>query len=76
MTTAITQTPEIILFDEPTFGLDRNNTFKLLELFDELVRSGITIIMITHDEEIKNRYPSRRLLIDDQSLIEVGDDDV
>ena len=73
VTTAITQTPEVILFDEPTFGLDRNNTFKLLELFDELVRSGITIIMITHDEEIKKRYPSRRLLIDNKSLIEVGD---
>lgn len=76
VTTAITQTPEIILFDEPTFGLDRNNTFKLLQLFDELVRSGITIIMITHDEEIKNRYPSRRLLIDGESLIEVGENHV
>lgn len=74
--TAITQTPEVILFDEPTFGLDRNNTFKLLTLFDELVKSGITIIMITHDEEIKRRYPSRRLIIDNETLVEVGESNV
>lgn len=70
--TAMSQTPRVIIFDEPTFGLDRNNTFKLLELFDGLVRSGVTIIMITHDEEIKHRYPSRRIRIESQRLVEVG----
>lgn len=74
--TAISQTPEILLFDEPTFGLDRNNTFQVLELFDSLVKDGVTILMITHDEEIKTRYPSRRLRIENQTLVEVGESDV
>lgn len=74
--TAMSQTPRIIIFDEPTFGLDRNNTFKLLELFDGLVRRGVTIIMITHDEEIKHRYPSRRLRIESQRLVEIGESHV
>lgn len=70
--TAMSQTPRVILFDEPTFGLDRNNTFNLLRLFDGLVQDGVTIIMITHDEEIKHRYPSRRIKIESQRLLEVG----
>lgn len=74
--TAMSQTPRVIIFDEPTFGLDRNNTFNLLTLFDGLVRSGVTIIMITHDEQIKRRYPSRRLRIESQALIEMGDSNV
>ncbi len=74
--TAMSQTPRIIIFDEPTFGLDRNNTFNLLKLFDGLVRDGVTIIMITHDEDIKRRYPSRRLRIESQRLVEIGDSHV
>lgn len=68
--TAAGGVPEVILLDEPTFGLDQRHTFRLLEIFDDLVKSGTTIVMITHDEEIKKRYPSRRLFIKDGKLKE------
>ncbi|WP_017548572.1 ABC transporter ATP-binding protein [Salinicoccus carnicancri] len=68
--TAAGGVPEIIMFDEPTFGLDQRQTFRLLELFSEMTRAGKSIVMITHDEEIKRRYPSRRLLIEDGRLTE------
>ncbi|WP_411844112.1 ABC transporter ATP-binding protein [Salinicoccus sp. HZC-1] len=68
--TAAGGVPEIILLDEPTFGLDQKHTFRLLEIFNEMVGDGTTIVMITHDEEIKKRYPSRRLVIEHQSLKE------
>lgn len=68
--TAAGGVPEIIMLDEPTFGLDQKHTFKLLEIFNEMVRAGTTIIMITHDEEIKARYPSRRLVIENGILNE------
>ncbi|AKG73817.1 ABC transporter ATP-binding protein [Salinicoccus halodurans] len=62
--TAFGGVPEIIMLDEPTFGLDQKHAFRLLEIFDGMTKSGTTIVMITHDEEIKKRYPSRRLLLD------------
>ncbi|WP_020008618.1 ABC transporter ATP-binding protein [Salinicoccus albus] len=68
--TAAGGVPEVIMLDEPTFGLDQNHAFRLLELFDEMVRQGTTVVMITHDEEIKKRYPSKRLMIEDGMLRE------
>ena len=45
---ALSSKADIILLDEPTFGLDSHNTFQLIEL-EESVSSGQTIIMVTHD---------------------------
>ncbi|GAB3070164.1 ABC transporter ATP-binding protein [Salinicoccus sesuvii] len=64
--------PEIIILDEPTFGLDQRHAFRLIEMLHDMVQSGTTIIMITHDEEIKVRYPSRRLHIAGGILTERG----
>lgn len=68
--TALGGVPELLLLDEPTFGLDQKNTFFMLKLFHELVKEGTTIIMITHDENILHRYPTRRLEIVNGELIE------
>ncbi|MCH4402632.1 energy-coupling factor ABC transporter ATP-binding protein [Staphylococcus haemolyticus] len=68
--TALSSRAEIILLDEPTFGLDSHNTFQLIELFQERVSNGQTIIMVTHDPEIIHRYPTRRLIAEDNQLIE------
>ena len=68
--TALSSKADIILLDEPTFGLDSHNTFQLIELFQESVSSGQTIIMVTHDPEIIHRYPTRRLIVEDNQLIE------
>ena len=68
--TALNSKADIILLDEPTFGLDSHNTFQLIELFQESVSSGQTIIMVTHDPEIIHRYPTRRLIVEDNQLIE------
>ena len=68
--TAFGGVPNILLLDEPTFGLDQKHAFRMLEIFQELTESGTAIIMITHDENIKTRYPSRRLIIEDGMLHE------
>lgn len=67
--TALSSKADIILLDEPTFGLDSHNTFQLIELFQESVSSGQTIIMVTRPEII-HRYPTRRLIVEDNQLIE------
>lgn len=46
---AIILEPEVILYDEPTAGLDPQNTLKLLELVDKLRSMGTTGIFVTHD---------------------------
>lgn len=66
--TALSTNSEIILLDEPTFGLDSHNTFELIKLFHERVQNGQTILMITHENEIINRYATRRLTIKDEQL--------
>ena len=50
----ITQ-PQIILADEPTGNLDTKSTQEIMEILKELHRSGRTVIIITHDEEIASQ---------------------
>ncbi|GGB08741.1 ABC transporter ATP-binding protein [Macrococcus hajekii] len=70
--TALSSPADMILLDEPTFGLDSQNTFQLLELFKARVRQGQTLVMVTHDSHIVERYPSRRLHVESGRLTEVG----
>lgn len=69
--TALSTNADIILLDEPTFGLDSHNTFKLIELFQSRVQEGQTILMVTHDTHIIERYPSRRIEVKNGKLFEV-----
>lgn len=52
---AILNKPEIILADEPTGNLDTKSTQEIMEILKELHRSGRTVIIITHDEEIASQ---------------------
>ena len=52
---AVAAKPPIILADEPTGKLDTKSTQEILEILKELHRSGRTVIIITHDEEIASQ---------------------
>lgn len=52
---AVAAKPPIILADEPTGNLDTKSTQEILEILKELHRSGRTVIIITHDEEIASQ---------------------
>ncbi|MFD0694457.1 ABC transporter ATP-binding protein [Paenibacillus sp. GCM10027628] len=56
---ALVRQPRVLLLDEPTFGLDARNTFRMLELLEQLRASGTAIVMVTHDSEIVSRYATR-----------------
>ena len=49
---AIAARPPVILADEPTGNLDSRSTQEIMEVLKELHRSGRTVILITHDDEI------------------------
>ena len=46
---------DLILADEPTGSLDKRNAERVLQILSDLNKLGKTIILVTHDEEIKNR---------------------
>ena len=52
---AIINNPAILLADEPTGALDSKTTEDVLDLFDKLHASGITIVLVTHEDEVANR---------------------
>ncbi|MBW4698441.1 MAG: ABC transporter ATP-binding protein [Aphanocapsa lilacina HA4352-LM1] len=57
---ALMNRPSILLADEPTGALDTRTGEEVLALFEELNAEGITVLVITHDQEVGNR--ARRLV--------------
>jgi zinc transport system ATP-binding protein len=60
---ALCATQKMLLLDEPVSGLDPNATEEMYELIDSLNKSGITIIMISHDMEAALKYATHILHI-------------
>jgi putative ABC transport system ATP-binding protein len=54
---ALANDAPIILGDEPTGNLDSESAATMMNLFDELVRSGRTVVMVTHDRDLARRIP-------------------
>jgi len=52
---AIINSPSLLLADEPTGALDSKTTEDVLDLFDELHKSGITLVLVTHEDEVASR---------------------
>lgn len=63
--------PKLLLADEPTGALDTAAGKQIMELFRELNKQGVTIVMITHEPEIA-AYADRTLYIRDGQLSEGG----
>ena len=65
---ALVNDPVLILADEPTGNLDTRTSAEIMTLFQELNRSGMTIVLVTHDNEIA-RYARRILTFRDGLLV-------
>lgn len=55
---AIANSPKILLADEPTGALDSKSGEQVMELFEQLNKEGMTIVMITHEQSIADRANS------------------
>jgi putative ABC transport system ATP-binding protein len=49
---ALVNDPQLLLADEPTGALDSTTAGEIMSLFDELNRSGITVVLITHEGDV------------------------
>jgi len=65
---AIVNDPVILLADEPTGNLDSAMSEEIMALFQNLNRSGITVLMVTHEPDIA-RYASRKVTFRDGRII-------
>jgi putative ABC transport system ATP-binding protein len=65
---AIVTRPNLIVADEPTGNLDSRTSLEIMGLFQELGRSGITVLIVTHETDIA-RYASRTLVMRDGKLL-------
>lgn len=65
---AIVNDPSFILADEPTGALDTKTSSEIMELFTELNKSGKTVIIITHDLTVADKY-KRKVEISDGRII-------
>jgi putative ABC transport system ATP-binding protein len=64
---ALAGDPMVILADEPTGNLDSHRSHEIMQLLQELNREGITIVMVTHEEDIA-AYAQRLMVFTDGHL--------
>jgi putative ABC transport system ATP-binding protein len=56
--------PQVILADEPTGNLDRASGLDVMEILEGLNRSGMSLLVVTHDPELANRAARRIRMVD------------
>lgn len=66
---AIANRPSILLADEPTGNLDRENSELVMEQLKKLNEEGMTIVMVTHDLSLAE-YGTRIITVEDGRIIE------
>lgn len=65
---AVVNEPVLILADEPTGNLDSHISIEIMNTFQELNRSGITIVLVTHEQDIA-QYTRRTVTFRDGAII-------
>lgn len=68
---ALLNDPELILADEPTGNLDPRTSIEVMEVLEEIHKSGKTILMATHDYALIMKYPHKTLKCEGDELFEV-----
>ena len=65
---ALMNEPPVLFADEPTGNLDTKSSVEIMNLFTELSNEGITIVMVTHEDDIA-AYAKRHLVMKDGRLV-------
>ncbi|WP_188207571.1 ABC transporter ATP-binding protein [Alkalibacillus aidingensis] len=66
--TMLDETPDLLLFDEPTFGQDAQTTEELMFFIKHLQEQGTTIVFVTHDMDLVDTYCERVFVLNNQKI--------
>ncbi len=69
---ALAMQPEIMLFDEPTSALDPEMVGEVLDVMKELAKSGMTMVVVTHEMGFAREVGTRLLFMDQGIIMEQG----
>jgi glutamate transport system ATP-binding protein len=69
---ALAMEPKLMLFDEPTSALDPEMIREVLDVMRDLARSGLTMIVVTHEMGFAREVCDRLVFIDDGQIVEEG----
>ncbi len=72
---ALVNKPALILADEPTGNLDSHTSHEIMALFDELNSEGITIVLVTHEQDIA-QHAKRQVRFLDGQIVHDGPTEV
>ena len=64
--------PEIMLFDEPTSALDPEMVGEVLDVMKDLAKSGMTMVIVTHEMGFAREVATRVLFVDQGVIMESG----
>ena len=72
---ALAMQPKIMLFDEPTSALDPEMVGEVLDAMKELARSGMTMLVVTHEMGFAREVADRVIFMDMGEILEEGEPD-
>ncbi len=70
---ALAMEPKVMLFDEPTSALDPEMVGEVLDVMTELARSGMTMVVVTHEMGFAHKVADRILFMADGEIVEDSD---
>jgi polar amino acid transport system ATP-binding protein len=62
---SLAMSPDVMLFDEPTSAIDPETTGEVLEVMTELAKSGMTMVVVTHEMGFAKRVSNRAVMMED-----------
>ncbi|OIU71128.1 amino acid ABC transporter ATP-binding protein [Rossellomorea aquimaris] len=72
---ALAMEPKVMLFDEPTSALDPEMVKEVLSVMKDLAKSGMTMIIVTHEMGFAKEVADRVIFMDDGKIVEEGNPD-
>jgi polar amino acid transport system ATP-binding protein len=70
---ALAMDPKLMLFDEPTSALDAELVGEVLTVMQDLARSGMTMVVVTHELGFAREVADQLAFMDSGSIVEQGD---
>ncbi|OQY18272.1 MAG: cell division ATP-binding protein FtsE [Desulfobacteraceae bacterium 4572_35.1] len=65
---AMVVNPRLLLADEPTGNLDQALAVEIMEMFNLINKSGTTVLIASHDQEMLQRFPHRSIVLHDGNI--------